>query len=94
MKQLHNYITAINPGVTRTVTRMKDRFDWPSLREDLENWCSACTECQRAKNVTRKPRAKLRVSKVGALWKGLASTFRSILGPVTQTRRDVVTDTC
>ena len=84
MKLLHNNITAGHLGVTRTVTRIKDRFDWPSLREDVENWCRACTECQRAKNVTRKPRAKLRVSKVGAPMERVGI---DILGPMTQTRR-------
>ena len=84
MKLLHNNITAGHLGVTRTVTRIKDRFNWPFLLEDVENWCRACIECQRAKNVTRKPRAKLRVSKVGAPMERVGI---DILGPMTQTRR-------
>ena len=35
-------------------------------REDVENWCRACIECQRAENETRKPKARLQVSRVGA----------------------------
>ena len=80
---LHNNIAAGHLGVTRTVTRIKDRFDWPTLGEDVENWCRACTECQGAKNVTRKPRANLQVSKVGASMERIGN---DILGQITRTR--------
>ena len=59
MNLLHNSISAGHLGINRTVARVKDRFDWPSLRSDVESWCKACTECQKAKNVTKKPRAKV-----------------------------------
>ena len=83
MKLLHNDISAGHLGINRTVARIKNRFDWPTLRLDVENWCRACTECQRAKNVTKKPRAKLQVSKVGAPMERVGI---DILGPLTKTR--------
>lgn len=82
MRLLHNNISAGHLGTTRTVSRIKDRFDWPSLREDVEDWCRACIECQRAKNDTRKPKAKLQASKVGAPMERIGI---DILGPLTQT---------
>ena len=36
MRLLHSNIRAGHLDVTRTVSRIKDRFDWPSLREDVE----------------------------------------------------------
>ena len=84
MNLLHNHVSAGHLGMSRTVARVKDRFDWPALRLDVENWCKACTECQKAKNVTKKPRAKLQVSKVGAPMERVGI---DILGPLTQTRR-------
>ena len=84
MNLLHNHVSAGHLGMSRTVARVKDRFDWPALRLDVENWCKACTEYQKANNVTKKPRAKLQVSKVGAPMERVGI---DILGPLTQTRR-------
>ena len=79
MRLLHNNIKAGHLGVTRTVSRIKDRFDWPSLREDVENWCRTCIECQRAKNDTREPKARIQVSKAGV---PMERTGIDILGPL------------
>ena len=53
-------------------------------REDVENWCRACIECQRAETETRKPKAMLQVSRVGAPMQKIGI---DILGPLTQTSR-------
>ena len=51
-------------------------------REDGENWCRACIECQRAENETRK--ARLQDSKIGVPMQKIGI---DILGLLTQTSR-------
>ena len=84
MNLLHDHVSAGHLCMSSTVARVKDRFDWPALHLDVENWCKACTECQKAKNVTKKPKAKLQVYKVGAPMERVGI---DILGPQTQTKR-------
>ena len=82
MRLLHNNISARQFGVTRTLTRIKERFNWPSLREDVAAWCRSCLEYQKAKKDTRKPKRKLQVSRVGV---PVERVGIDIFGPLIQT---------
>ena len=65
LKLLHDNPTSGHLGVTKTVERVRQRFFWSGLRQDVESWCRNCEVCCRWNNHRVKPRAPLVTSKVG-----------------------------
>ena len=51
--------------MTKTVERVRQRFFWSGLHQDVESWCRNCEVCCRQNNPRVKPRAPLVTSKVG-----------------------------
>lgn len=49
MHQLHNVRTAAHLGRDKTLTKMKSRFYWPGMTDDVSRWCRSCLPCQRRK---------------------------------------------
>lgn len=45
-EQLHNLS---HPGAKASLKLLKDRFVWPSMNKDCQNWTRACNDCQRSK---------------------------------------------
>ena len=65
LKLLHDNPTSGHLGVTKTVERVRQRFFWSGLRQDVESWCRNCELCCRRNNPRVKPHAPLVTSKVG-----------------------------
>ena len=65
LKLLHDNPTSGHLGVTKTVEKVRQRFFWSGLREDVESWCRNCEVCCRRNNPRVTPRAPLVTSKVG-----------------------------
>ncbi|MES9880089.1 MAG: reverse transcriptase domain-containing protein [Sedimenticola sp.] len=84
IRRLHNDITAGHMGINRTIARIKERFHWFNLKDNVQEWCRSCEECQKAKNDDRKPKAPLGSVKVGEPFECIAL---DILGPLPQTRQ-------
>jgi cleavage and polyadenylation specificity factor subunit 1 len=36
-------------GIKKTLRSISDRFVWPSMRKDVQHWCSTCQPCQTTK---------------------------------------------
>ena len=58
MKLAHNIPMAGHLGKTKTVSRILQRFYWPSLHCDVAKFCRGCGECQKSPN-RRAPKAPL-----------------------------------
>ena len=65
LKLLQDNPTSGHLGVTKTVGRVRQRFFWSGLRQDVESWCRNCEVCCRRNNPRVKPRAPLVTSEVG-----------------------------
>ena len=46
-------------GTAKTSSRVKERFFWPHMSLDIEEWCRNCLPCQRRKNPVPARRAPL-----------------------------------
>jgi len=42
---MHDEMTACHQGFTRTLLNVKNRFYWPSMVYDIENWIKSCRTC-------------------------------------------------
>lgn len=51
----HNSHLACHPGVTRTIHLLSQRFWWPSLRTDVQDFVKACPTCSQNKTISRSP---------------------------------------
>ena len=47
LRGLHNDIG--HPGGDRTTSLVRERFWWPGMAHDVENWCKQCQRCLRRK---------------------------------------------
>ena len=58
----HDHVMAGHFGIKATYERIKERYYWPKIKEDVEEYVKTCNECQRR----GKPRGKneLRLIKV------------------------------
>ena len=63
--KLHCHKTAAHLGIARTVAKIRQRFYWPSCKNDIRRWCLQCEMCARTKS-GRKFKAKLHQCPVGA----------------------------
>ncbi|PIK44894.1 hypothetical protein BSL78_18232 [Apostichopus japonicus] len=53
-------------GATRTLALIQERFYWPNMRSDVQNYCAECERCNLAKPPTTTTRAPLVNIKVSA----------------------------
>ena len=62
LKMLHNQIG--HPGRDRTLSLLRDRFYWPRMYQDVENWIGNCSRCIRRKHPDNKrvPLVNIRTS--------------------------------
>ena len=82
LKLLHNP-TSGHLGVTKTVERVRQRFFWSGLCQDVESWCRNCEVCCRRNNprvnhVHHCLRAKLVILENESQWTSLGR-FRNLL---------------
>ena len=47
LKKLHNEVG--HPGRDRTLSLLRDRFFWPGMSNDVEDWIKKCPHCIRRK---------------------------------------------
>ena len=63
--QLHSTRTAGYFGVNKTLKRLQQHFYWPCRREEVRKFCKECDLCSSGKGPRRKPKAPMRIYKVG-----------------------------
>ena len=83
IRSLHNDVGGGHLGLTKTLAKIKDRFYWPGLRTDVEDWCQQCHGCACRKSPSQTPRAPLVPSYVGYPMERIAL---DLLAPLPTTR--------
>ena len=62
LRALHNAPSAGHFGYRKTLLRVTQRFYWPGMSREIEEWCRRCERCASRKTNGQKPRAPLQVS--------------------------------
>jgi len=57
MYAIHDSITAMHPGVTKTMLRLRQHYWFPKMYQTVEKYISECHSCQQRKN----PKTQIRV---------------------------------
>ena len=94
LRQSHNSLLGGHLGQKKTRGKVKQRFFWHGLREDVNLWVNHCDVCATVQKPSRAPRGPLGVMTVGAVMDRLCTDY---LGAFPRTPRDnayilVVTD--
>ena len=84
LEALHSGIGGGHFGVRKTIEKVRSRFYWPQLRQDVEQWCRQCSACAQTKSPTTQARGPLNPSKVGFPMERMAL---DIVGPLPRTKR-------
>ena len=82
LKQLHDSPTAGHLGVDKTLAKVRSRFYWPKMNEDVILWCKSCVPCNQKKNPTPHRKAPMSLRKPGFPFERVAI---DILGPLPRT---------
>lgn len=72
LRELHDGVSGGHLGIRRTLVKIRERFYWLHLREDVEEWCRKCTKCAAVKGPHTRSRGKLRLYNVGVPWERIA----------------------
>ena len=84
MKELHDHVTAGHLGQHKTLARVRQRFYWLNLKEDVIRWCNQCDLCATRKDPNPRRRATLKQYQVGCTMERVAM---DIIGPLPVSRR-------
>ena len=84
LEALHSGFGGGHFGVRKTLEKVRHRFYWPQLRQDVEEWCKRCSACAQTKPPTKSARAPLSSSKVGFPMERVAL---DIVGPLPLTKQ-------
>ena len=79
MQELHAGATEGHLGEEKTFNKIKERFYWPGMSQDVKDWCHTCATCATRKPATKKNRAPLETIEVGYPLQVVAV---DILGPL------------
>jgi len=82
LKEVHNSPSGGHFGVMKTLGRIRERFFWDRLRQDVERWCKECQACGARKGPKLKTKGRLQKYNVGAPFERIAM---DILGPLPRT---------
>ncbi|CAB4020149.1 Hypothetical predicted protein [Paramuricea clavata] len=63
---LHDSKTGGHFGINKTIGKIKAKFYWPKLRDDVKKWCAQCDLCSARKGPSRKIKAPLASYVVGS----------------------------
>ena len=84
MQMLHDHKCAGHLGQHKTLARVRMRFYWYKLKDDVNNWCKQCEVCAKKKMPIPKGKAKLQQHIVGC---PLERVALDILGPLPRSSR-------
>ena len=76
MKQIHESKHGVHFGVTRTVSRVRQHYDWPNLRQTVKDVLGDCDTCHKTKASRHKPYGMLEPLPVpGRPWGSITMDF-------------------
>ncbi|KAF8791606.1 Retrovirus-related Pol polyprotein like [Argiope bruennichi] len=79
LKELHGSPTGGHFGVTKTLQKVRKRFYWNNVRNEVEKWCRTCDPCAADKGPGKRIKGRLQLYNVGATFERIAF---DILGPL------------
>lgn len=79
LNQVHNTVTGGHLGFRKTLSKVKKRYWWYKMRQEVKHWCVTCDVCASKKAPHRRPKAPMQQYLVGAPWERMAL---DILGPL------------
>ena len=83
LTQLHDHLTAVHLGTTKTIDKVKKRFYWYKYKEFIENWVQKCPQCQARRLPKLRPKAPMSQSRVGV---PMERVCLDLLGPFPESR--------
>ena len=55
LDSLHNHVSGGGHlGISRTVAKVRQRYYWPQLRQDVNTWCIKCSACKARRGPNQK----------------------------------------
>ena len=65
LQELHAGALEGHLGEEKTLLKVKERFYWPGMQSDVQDWCRTCATCATQKTAPTKNRAPLQTIKTG-----------------------------
>lgn len=85
MNLCHDVPAAGHQGVSRTLSRVKERFHWYTLSTDVQNYVASCAVCNRNKKPTRRARCSMTQFHAGV---PVERVYMDFLGPLPVTKNN------
>ena len=79
LKESHDALTGGHFGIKKTLQRLRQRFYWVGMRQDVTEWCKVCQVCCAKKGPQRRMKAPLQLHQMGAPMERIAV---DITGPL------------
>ena len=79
INSLHNSPTGGHLGMKKTLSKIRDRYFWHKMSDDVKHWCRTCDKCEARKAPNKTPKAALQKYVVGAPMERLAI---DVMGPL------------
>jgi Integrase zinc binding domain/Integrase core domain len=84
LKQVHDGPSGGHLGARRTMDKVRRRFYWFRLRDDVEEWCASCGVCRSCKGPQTRSRGKMMQYHVGSPFERVAV---DVMGPLPLTQQ-------
>uniref|UniRef100_A0A669C4Z6 Gypsy retrotransposon integrase-like protein 1 n=1 Tax=Oreochromis niloticus TaxID=8128 RepID=A0A669C4Z6_ORENI len=84
MQQMHDGPVGGHFGAERTLSRLKNRYYWYNMKDDVTLWCRTCTSCAERARPLKTPQAAMGTVRVGAPMERIAV---DLMGPLNETER-------
>lgn len=79
LRAYHDSVLGGHFGINKTYKKIREKFHWSGMKEDIYRYVKKCAKCQRSK-ATRQIRAPLQLTKVSSL--PFEKVFIDIVGPL------------
>ena len=84
LKSCHDSLAGGHLGSKKTREKIRQRYYWFEMREDIDVWVASCDVCAANKHAVRRPKAPLGTLPVGAPMDRIAT---DLMGPLPKTPR-------
>ena len=85
LRYAHDVKTAAHLGIRKTLSKVRSRFYWPGLKNDVKVYVGGCEQCSRKKNPSPTKVAPMLIVRSGLPMERIAL---DILGPLPVTERE------
>ena len=76
LEEFHTSPLGGHTGVAKTLHRLRQSFDWPTIKKDVQRFVSHCPVCQQTKYETKKPSGLLQPLPIPArIWEDMSIDF-------------------